>query len=373
MTDRKDRVFLIRANEISAIPSRSMRDGLLGKTLEDALQFIFENYPEILPGHQIAAGADDPPRFVLLRREMPVGSSWSLDHLYVDQYGIPTLVETKLSQNPESRREVIGQIVEYAASADSMWTAPLIRERASKYWQDRGETLENVLEREFGPDLDLDVFWSLVDTALRQHNLRLIIAADEIRPEVRRMIEYLNREMRNAQVLGLELECYAEDDQSVILSPRLIGQSSQILEQKNSSRNNTTWNESKLKEAFSEIQPHLRGERLIKVLEWAVGNNVTVFSPATNPAFGILGKAGLRIVSLYGTGEIYALFELRRYESFAADRQKLMNVLQAMGMIDRNMIVDEVRSGKTCLRRIDDLSDNEFDQLIALFAELSGT
>lgn len=373
MATRRDRVFLIRDDEISAIPSRSMRDGLLGKSLEDALQSIFENYPEILPGHQIAAGADDPPRFVLLRREMPVGSSWSLDHLYVDQYGIPTLVETKLSQNPESRREVIGQIVEYAASADSTWTSTLIRERSSRYWQDRGETLENVLEREFGPDLDIEAFWSLVDTALRQHNLRLIIAADELRPEVRRMIEYLNKEMRNAQVLGLELECYAEDDHSVILSPHLIGQSSQILEQKNSNRNNTIWNERKLKEAFSEIQPHQRAERLIKVLEWAVENNVTVFSPAANPAFGVLGKAGLRIVSLYGTGEIYALFELRRYGSFVDDRQMLMDVLQEMGMLDRDMEVDEIRSGKTCLRRIDDLNDNEFDRLIGLFTELSGT
>lgn len=64
---------------------------------------MLEEHPAIIPGNQIDPTNEDPPRFVLLRREMPVGG-WSLDHLYVDQYGVLTLVETKLLQNPESRR-----------------------------------------------------------------------------------------------------------------------------------------------------------------------------------------------------------------------------------------------------------------------------
>jgi hypothetical protein len=83
-----------------------MREGLIGKTLEGALQTFLEKYPQIIPGKQIDPSTEDPPRFILLRREMPIGG-WSLDHLYVDQRGILTLVETKLFQNPESRREVI--------------------------------------------------------------------------------------------------------------------------------------------------------------------------------------------------------------------------------------------------------------------------
>jgi hypothetical protein len=56
------------------MPSRSMLEGLLGKTLEDPLQTLFESGPQIIPGKQIDPGTEDPPRFVLLRREMPVGS-----------------------------------------------------------------------------------------------------------------------------------------------------------------------------------------------------------------------------------------------------------------------------------------------------------
>ena len=111
-----DEIFTLNGDTLDRIPSRDLRQGFQGKSLEDALQTLLENYPAIIPGSQISPSAEEPPRFALLRREMPVGA-WSLDHLYVDQFGVLTLVETKLIQNPESRRDVIGQIVEYAANA----------------------------------------------------------------------------------------------------------------------------------------------------------------------------------------------------------------------------------------------------------------
>lgn len=372
MKESGDRVFLIRQKQISMVPSRSLRDGLLGKSLEDALQSLFEDYPEILPGHQIAAGNDDPPTFVLLRREMPVGGSWSLDHLYADQHGVLTLVETKLSQNPESRREVIGQIIEYAANAQNSWNSAVIREKASLYWQSRGEALENVLENAFGPDFDVEGFWTLVDSELKRNNLRLIIAADQIRPEVRRMIEYLNAEMKNTEVLGLELRCYADDSESVILAPQLIGQTSQTVDRKSESRKNVSWNEARLKEVFSEVEPNARSERLTTVLNWAVATGVELFSPSVHPAFGIRGKSGPRIMSLYATGEIYAIFDAQSYNSAPEDRDTLIQELLRLEMMKPGTDFEGIKSGRTCLRRIDELTDKEFDGFCDLVARLSG-
>lgn len=97
MPNRSDEVFHFNGDKLTPMPFRSMREGLFGKTLEDALQTFFENYPQIIPGKQIDPGSDDPPRFVLLRREMPVGDL-PLDHLFADQREILTLVETKLFQ-----------------------------------------------------------------------------------------------------------------------------------------------------------------------------------------------------------------------------------------------------------------------------------
>jgi len=86
MLNRFDEVFHFNGDKLTSMPFRSMRAGLLGKTLEDALQTFFEKYPQIIPGKQIDPVSEDPPHFVLLRREMPVGG-WSLDHLFVDQKG----------------------------------------------------------------------------------------------------------------------------------------------------------------------------------------------------------------------------------------------------------------------------------------------
>lgn len=223
MQNQSDEIFILENANLQPLPNRPMRSGLFGTHLEDALQTLLQNYPQIIPGKQIDPASDDPPRFVLLRREMPVGS-WSLDHLFVDQKGLLTLVETKLIQNPESRREVIGQIIEYAANATELWASGRARQYAAEFWSKQGRDLDEILLEEFDEELDIENFWDVVETHLKQGKLRLIIAADELRPEVRRMIEYLNKEMQNTEVLGLELKCYGKNDSQVVLVPRLVGQ-----------------------------------------------------------------------------------------------------------------------------------------------------
>ena len=63
---------------------------------EDRLQAFLESHPKLLGGEQIDPSS--PRRWLLVSREMGVpgeaqGSSrWSIDHLFVDQEAIPTLV-----------------------------------------------------------------------------------------------------------------------------------------------------------------------------------------------------------------------------------------------------------------------------------------
>lgn len=231
MQSLADEIFILENEKLQPLPNRPLRSGLFGTHLEDALQTLLQNYPEIIPGQQIDPASEDPPRFILLRREMPIGS-WSLDHLYVDQKGILTLVETKLIQNPESRREVIGQIIEYAANATDLWASGRARQYATEFWNKKGKDLDDIFFEEFGEELDVENFWDAVETNLKQRRIRLIIAADELRPEVRRMIEYLNQEMQNTEVLGLELKCYGKNDTQVVLVPRLVGQTEAIRQSK---------------------------------------------------------------------------------------------------------------------------------------------
>jgi hypothetical protein len=66
---------------------------------EDIFQSRLAKYPGLLAGEQMNAEA--PRRWLLIDREMGIpgedrgGARWALDHLFLDQDGVPTLVEVK--------------------------------------------------------------------------------------------------------------------------------------------------------------------------------------------------------------------------------------------------------------------------------------
>ena len=71
MPDKSDEIFLLKGDILEPMGARTMREGLLGVTMEAALRRFFEKYPERIPGKQTDPGSDDPPRFALLRRKCP--------------------------------------------------------------------------------------------------------------------------------------------------------------------------------------------------------------------------------------------------------------------------------------------------------------
>ena len=76
---------------------------------EDLLQALLAKYPNLLAGDQLAGS---PRRWLLVKREVGVpdretgGSRWSLDHLFIDQGAVPTLVEVKRSELRSGHRPV---------------------------------------------------------------------------------------------------------------------------------------------------------------------------------------------------------------------------------------------------------------------------
>lgn len=92
---------------------------------ETVLQELIANHPELLAGEQI--NPDDPPKWLMVRREagipdeLGVPDRWSADHLLLDQRGVPTFVEVKRSTDMRIRREIVGQMLDYTASATLYW------------------------------------------------------------------------------------------------------------------------------------------------------------------------------------------------------------------------------------------------------------
>src|SRR3989338_9314558 len=116
---------------------------------ERELQLILEKNPDLLPGEQI--DPEDSRRWLLVKREMPVpdpstGSDrWSIDFFFVDQDATPTFVECKRFTDTRSRREVVGQMLEYAANCHYYWTKEVIRDFAEEAAKQRSFSLEDAL------------------------------------------------------------------------------------------------------------------------------------------------------------------------------------------------------------------------------------
>ena len=76
--------------------------------LERVLQEDIQSLPEVIP---LEDALGQPVGLLPIGMEVQVGSG-AIDILMVDSTGVVTIVETKLAKNPESRREVVGQVLE---------------------------------------------------------------------------------------------------------------------------------------------------------------------------------------------------------------------------------------------------------------------
>jgi len=195
---------------------------------EEILQKLLADYPNLLGGDRDSRVGK---RWLLVQREIGVpavegaGGRWSVDHLFLDNDGVPTLVEVKRSTDTRIRREVVGQMLDYAANASSYWALEGIR-TAFESRHDDVDQAEHVMLEFLGGDTDAaDGFWERVGVNLQARKLRLVFVADEIPSELRRVIEFLNEQMSTTEVLGLEVRQFVERGGTrQTLVPRLIGQ-----------------------------------------------------------------------------------------------------------------------------------------------------
>lgn len=107
---------------------------------EDWLQKTIHQFPTLLPVNDIE------PIFgniIPVCREM-MTSAGPLDNLYVNELGMLTLVECKLWRNPESRRKVVGQILDYAQEFSRMSYDDLIN-RINQKTGMRGNSLYEIV------------------------------------------------------------------------------------------------------------------------------------------------------------------------------------------------------------------------------------
>jgi hypothetical protein len=265
--------------------------------LEDHLQELIERFPNLLAGDQV--NPDAPRRWLMLSREVAVpgeeggAGRWSLDHLLLDQDAIPTLVEVKRSSDSRIRREVVGQMLDYAANAVTYWNLDSLRES----FEEAVRALDAEPEGEIAalvddPDADYGEYWERAKTNLRAGRIRLVFVADVIPTELLRIVEFLNERMTPTEVIAVEIRQYTGGGEQV-LRPIVLGQTA-VARQRTSPVGSREWDEQsfleELERGFGKQDAEVAREildwsqRNVPRLPWGKGATVGSFAPAMTHA-----------------------------------------------------------------------------------------
>ena len=170
-------------------------------------------------------------------------------------------MEVKRSSDTRIRRRVVGQMMDYAANAVRYGDVHSIRRTLAS----QTEEPEAALEEALGIS-DPDAFWKTVATNLERGAIRMIFVADRIPRELRRIVEFLNEQMRPAEVLAVEVKQYAGDGLKTLVS-RVHGQTEAAEQVKE--RSKTPWDESTF---FDELEARTSKEKrrlARRIYDWA--------------------------------------------------------------------------------------------------------
>jgi hypothetical protein len=190
---------------------------------EADVQALVHQFPSCLPIAEIDrafVGA------ISICRELNT-SAGPIDNLLITPTGLPVIVECKLWRNPEGRREVVGQILDYAKELSRWSASDLQREVNRKLGTTGNRMLEMV--RAVHPDVDEVDFNDSLTTNLRRGRFLLLIVGDGIREGVEAIAEYVQQHAGLHFSLGLvELPIFLLPDGRQLVAPRVLAKTAVI-------------------------------------------------------------------------------------------------------------------------------------------------
>lgn len=193
------------------------------------IQALIQNQPEILPVHQIEAAFAG---LVSICVELPVASGF-VDNLLITPEGNIALVECKLWRNPQVKREVVAQIVDYAKDL-SKWTYEKLQDvvcRLHFAGSGKGEPhgLYERVAAEGESEIDEAAFVDAVSRNLRLGRFLLLIVGDGIQEGVESMAAYLQQHAGLHFMLGLiEIALFEMPAGGYIAQPRVLARTRNI-------------------------------------------------------------------------------------------------------------------------------------------------
>lgn len=186
-------------------------------------QLCFEN-PHLLPLAELE------PTFagmIPVCKEFSVPSGF-IDLVYVNEYGLITIGECKLWRNPDARRKVIGQILDYAKDLSKLNYQQFERQ-CFKARNDEYNSLFELIQF-YHPDIEEAEFIDQVHQSLKKGRFLLTIVGDGIRGNMEDLANYIHMNGNLNFTLGLvEIPVYEHPENgNLVITPRILAKTKEI-------------------------------------------------------------------------------------------------------------------------------------------------
>lgn len=173
---------------------------------EAELESIVSHHPSLLV-------LPDEPQVALVKRQVTLPRAGLMDILMVNAEGLPIAVEVKLARNSQSRREVIGQLIDYVSILTSYTVDELDQsvdgalDKALRCFSIESDDEDSIEQR-----------WQAVGTNLRAGLARYVIVVDELPDELERIVRFLV-ERSNLDIRLVQVQKYPDQTGQVIYVP----------------------------------------------------------------------------------------------------------------------------------------------------------
>jgi len=186
---------------------------------EASIQELVFKYPSCIPISEIDE-AYNPAIPVCTELNTPVGP---LDIFMATPNGELIIIETKLWRNPEARRVVVAQILDYAKEL-SKWSYEDLQREINRRLKTRGNKLYEIMqETDSNYLLSEPNFIDAVSRNLRRGNFLLLVIGDGIREGAAGIAEFLvSSGHLNFTFAMIELAIYQNEKIGQILLPRVM-------------------------------------------------------------------------------------------------------------------------------------------------------
>jgi hypothetical protein len=191
---------------------------------EDDLKDILFRDPKVFPVGDIFPDVEPAPIHLMLK-EVYLPDSGSVDLLGIDTKGSIYIIETKLARNPEIKREVIGQVWEYAAFMKGQ-SVNWLNEIVVK--QTKGTLEQNFVDVS---NLDMERFMQNLQDNMEDGTFRMFIIVDKGNPTLQRTINFINDKTEaGIEIHALELRYFNDKEGTEILVPHVYAAKKPVID-----------------------------------------------------------------------------------------------------------------------------------------------